>query len=264
MRGEIALVVASFVPALTLQLLACTSAGTNATIPEAGSDGTVTGDDAAPGEAATDAGDEGDATFNPCYPVVPAQPFPSDNCVFAGPCPEDCLMSTASAYACLVTSGVPGLGGDASPVFPSVFTAPIGVVNVIATATAQYPWDASAYVSCAPLSCVRWSTGDHVGGGSAWPGDPCGGDAGTAVQAWTCPGSPGVVPPPAGCINAGPLAAIGGAGTGIPQTAVWCCPPPPDAGSEEGDGGDAGASDAPTGDATTDGAASAAADGGAG
>jgi hypothetical protein len=242
-----ALVVVSMAPALLpLSLIECTSAGTTASISEAGSDGTVTGDAPASTDAELDAGDEGEAAdgaFVPCYPVVPAQPYPSDDCVYVGPCLEDCLMNTASAYACFVPSGTPGAGGDASPLYPSVFTAPIGVVNVVAITSGQYPWAGNAYVACAPLSCVRWSTGDHVDGGSAWPGDPCGGEAGAAVQAWSCPGSPGVVPPGPGCINAGALDTIGGPETGVPLQNVWCCPPPPDAGASEDAEPDDGASE---------------------
>lgn len=253
-----ALVVVSIAPAfLPLLLIECTSTGTNASIPEAGSDGTVVGEGSTSPDAELDAGtgDAADAPFSPCYPVVPAQPYPSDDCVYLGACPQDCLTNTASAYACFVPAGTPGAGGDASPLYPSVFTAPIGVVNVVAITSDQYPWNGNAYVACAPLSCVRWSTGDHVDGSSAWPGDPCGGDAGAAVQAWSCPGSPGVVPPGPGCFNPGALDTLGGPETGVPLESVWCCPPPPDAGSPEedaepGDAAEAGvANDAGAGDA---------------
>jgi hypothetical protein len=113
--------------------------------------------------------------------------------------------------------------------------APIGIVNVIASEAAAYPWDAGAFISCAPLACVRWATGDHTAGGSAWPGDPCA-DGGAAVEAWACPGFAGVTPPGAGCFATGALGGIGGPGTGVPSQDVWCCPGSADAGAGAGDG----------------------------
>jgi hypothetical protein len=102
------------------------------------------------------------------------------------------------------------------------------------------PWDAGAYLSCAPQSCVRWSLADHVGGGSAWSSDPCAAsdsDSGdpTATEAWACPSYEGFQPPLSGCFNAGVGQQLGGPGTGIAVNVLWCCPPPtPDAGAEAG------------------------------
>jgi len=241
--------------ALAVLAIGCSSTGTQASLVEAGFDGTTAGDDAS-SDGSPDAGDEGaDATLAPCVPLLAAQVSPSLDCVFAGPCPEDCTLGAASAYACAITTPV----GDAapSPEYPAVFRAPIGIVNVIASETTAYPWDAAAFVSCGPLSCVRWATADHVGGTSAWPGDPCA-DGGAAAEAWSCPTSPGVVPPATGCFATGALGMIGGPGTGTPSQNVWCCPGPDDAGLTASDGatsdsgiGDGGANDA-TGDASID------------
>jgi hypothetical protein len=215
--------------ALVLLATGCSSTGTQASPLEAGLDATNPGDD-----ASADGGlDGGEASLPPCSPLVASQLAPSEDCVFAGPCPESCTLGAASAYACAV--GPAAADASASPLYPSAFAAPIGIVSVIASENAAYPWDAGAFVSCAPLACVRWSTGDHTGGGSAWPGDPCA-DGGDAVQAWACPAFAGVTPPAAGCFATGALGAIGGPGTGVPSQNVWCCTGPADAGAAASDG----------------------------
>jgi hypothetical protein len=243
--------------AASVLALGCSTGGTQASPVEGGIDATSSGEassDAAPLEAG-DATD--DAPLPPCTPLVASQVAPSQDCIFAGPCPQDCTLGTASAYACAT---VPPIGdASPSPEYPSVFQAPIGIVNVVASETAAYPWDAGAFVSCGPLSCVRWATADHVGGTSAWPGDPCA-DGGAAIEAWSCPVSAGVTPAPAGCFSTGALGAIGGAGTGVPLQNVWCCPGAgQDAGPSAGDAAtpdsgvaDSGLAKAGPGDATPD------------
>jgi hypothetical protein len=197
----------------------CSSTGTQATAVEAGLDATSSND--ASSDGGEDAGEDADATLPTCVPLVAAQLLPSNDCVFAGTCEESCSMGASSAYYC---APVPPIGDAAlSPTYPSVFTAPIGIVNVIANDPSAYPWEAGAFVSCAPVSCVRWSLADHVGGPSVWPGDPCS-DAGDDLEAWTCPSFAGVQPPAAGCFDTGGLGAIGGPGTGVPPQNVWCCP----------------------------------------
>jgi hypothetical protein len=180
------------------------------------------------------------STFDapPCLDY-PGQRGPSTDCLFLGACPLGCAAGTASAYWCAA--------GDASLAFyPSVFTVPAGVVEVVALEDASDPWDARAFVSCGPLACVRWSLADHLDGGSAWSGDPCG-DAGDAVEAWACPASPGVLPPPPGCLPSGD--ALGGdAGSPLPLNQIWCCPP-------SADGGVDAPSDGATADRTAAGAA---------
>jgi len=159
---------------------------------------------------------------------------PSDDCIFTGPCPLDCSLGTASAYACAAE--------DASAIgtYPSVFTLPLDPLTVIAYQPSSYPWDAAAFVSCAPLACVRWSFADHVDGGSAWASDPCGNlEGGAATQAWTCPTYPGLVPPLSGCSNAGDGMRIGGPGTEASVNVVWCCPALPDAGTPSDGGSEA-------------------------
>jgi len=238
---------------VTVFLLGCDTTGTagpasDASATDAPADSTAPqGDDAA--SSAADAGDAADApSLPPCTDIDAGTPVQSDDCVYAGPCPQDCAMSTASAYACAA-----GDGGAAT--YPSTFSLPADPVDVVALQAAAYPWDAGAYVSCAPLACVRWATADHVEGGSAWPSDPCAiGDA--AVLAWACPASPGVMPPLAGCFNAGDGQQIGGVGTPVPANAVWCCPPAPTA--DGGPGDDGGAADAAGPDAAADAGADAA------
>ena len=238
--------------AVAVLALGCSTGGTQASPLEGGIDATGGGE--APFDAAAlEAGDAtADASLPPCTPLVASQVAPSQDCVFAGPCPEGCTLGTASAYACALAPPI----GDASPSpeYPSVFQAPIGIVNVVASETPAYPWDAGAYVSCGPLSCVRWATADHVAGTSAWPGDPCA-DGGAAIEAWSCPVSAGVTPPSAGCFSTGALGAIGGSGTGVPLQDVWCCPGAgKDAGPSAGDAStsDSGATEAGPADAAPD------------
>jgi hypothetical protein len=203
-----------------------------------------TGSEAQPGDAAVDAtfdatsgsdggplesGLEGSSDSAPCLDIDASLPSPSHDCVYEGHCPANCSSGTASAYFCNV-------GPDASASYPGNFSPPSDSVDIIAYQAVVYPWDAGAYLSCAPLSCTRWATADHLDGGSAWSADPCA-DSGTATQAWACPTAPGVLPTVAGCVNAGDLQRIGGPGTGIPVNIVWCCPAPPggaDAGGEAG------------------------------
>jgi hypothetical protein len=210
--------------------LGCSSSGTQAQggTDSGPADATVDGatsdaSDGAPGDASEES--EGAA---PCPLFTTGLPVPSTDCVYAGPCAFACNGGTASAYACNA-NGAAAL--DGSVLYPSVFTSPVGIVTVVAVAPGEYPWDASAFVSCAPLSCVRWATGDHADGGSAWPGDPCASEAGGAEQAWACPGTPGVVPPATDCTSAGDFNTLGGAGTDIPANALWCCPIGNDAGT---------------------------------
>ena len=224
---------------LLVLLLGCNSSGTQTQSSDAGGDATI-GD---AGGDAEDASEEGDAG-QPCVTIVPGNPFPSPDCVYAGTCPEDCAQGTAAAYVCNAASVV----GD-SGAYPSAFEAPSGIVSIVSVEQTAYPWDAAAWVSCGPLTCVRWATADHADGGSAWPADPCSGDGGQPL-AWVCPPVSGVLPPPdAGCVNAGDMNIIGGADSGAPTNIVWCCPgspvPPPDGGapdatSSEGGSGDGG------------------------
>lgn len=241
-------------------LTGCGSSGTHVgdadgAAADAAQDVTTEGASGDDGPAAgTDAGDAG---LMPCA-QLPLGNVPSDDCVFVGACPLDCLSRTASEYACSAQHG----DIDASLAeFPSVFTVPAGTVTAIQFVTGMYPWQAEAgvFLSCAPLSCVRWATADHVDGGSSWPNDPCAG-SGNAVQAWTCPPSPGVVPPLAGCVNAGDTQTIGGPEAGTALDSVWCCPPAvadggADAGTETdagNDAGDAAPIDAGAADASAD------------
>ncbi len=201
-------------------VIACDGNGTVAQ-PTTDAGGDVTLGDAGGGDAA-DATEEVDGGLA-CTSIAKGNPYPSQDCVYAGSCPESCAQGTSAAYACNAAS-VPVADGG---VYPSAFAAPSGIVSIVAYDSNAYPWDAGAFVSCAPLTCVRWATADHVGGGSAWPADPCGGDAGDPL-AWVCPPVPGVLPPAdAGCTSAGDLNSIGGANTGAPLDAVWCCPGAP-------------------------------------
>jgi hypothetical protein len=227
-------------------LLGCNSGGTSAGATDGGTDATTSSGDggSAGDDAASDAPEEPMAT--PCIDLDASLPVPSSDCVYAGNCPAVCNMGTASAYLCVV-------GPDASLTYPAVFSPPpVDSVDIIGFEPDAYPWDTAAYLSCAALTCTRWATADHVDGGSAWPGDPCGptdsgaedgspADAGPSLttQAWACPTLPGLAPALAGCIAAGDLQRIGGPGTGIPVNAVWCCPPPgsTEAGSPEDEGG---------------------------
>jgi hypothetical protein len=236
---------ARLVTTLALLLVGCNSRGTQVQqSSDAGGDATI-GD---AGGDAEDANEEQADAGAPCTPIVPGNPVPSMDCVFAGSCPIDCLQGTAGAYVCNADTVAPDSGA-----YPSEFQAPTGIVTVVGFDTAAYPWDAGAWVSCGPLACVRWATADHVDGGSAWPADPCDNDAGEPL-AWVCPPSSGVLPPPdAGCTNAGDMNIIGGGEAGVPANTVWCCPgvspSTSDGGSTEGgateggsgeDGGDSG------------------------
>jgi hypothetical protein len=232
----------------------CSSAGTQTAAVEAGSDATISGDDASSdsGPEASDAGDEGAEAAGPCVMLPAPNTVASDDCIFAGACPLDCLGG-GSAYACQTPSLV-----NAPALYPSVFTAPLSIVTVVAIENTAYPWDAGAFVSCGPLSCVRWASADPTSALAPALGDPCA-DGGDAFEAWSCPMSPGVRPPMSGCFNTGGLGAIGGADTGVPVQSVWCCPsgddagaPPADAGlGDAADASDA-ASDAPLPDAAGD------------
>jgi hypothetical protein len=238
-------------PPLAMLALACDSGGSGVAAAEGGADAaadtSALSDD---GPSALDASDASDA-LPPCLDLDAGLASKSPDCVYVGRCPSDCANSTASAYACLA-------GPDASATYPSVFEPPADLVDIVATLPSAYPWDASAYLTCGALACTRWATADHVDGGSAWAGDPCaptGTDAGPSDAvplAWSCPASPGVVPPLAGCVSAGDLQAIGGGTSGIPVDSVWCCPPPtfPDSGAPPGgDGGGDGGGGAPDGGA---------------
>jgi hypothetical protein len=226
--------------ALVVLAVGCDSGGSQTELPEAGTDatldGTTTGDDGGgEPEATVEA-----STRPPCLDIDATLPWASVDCVYGGHCPASCAADTASAYLCQP-------GPDAAASYPAVFEIPSDGVDILGLQPDAYPWDAAAYLSCAPLTCTRWATADHVDGGSAWSGDPCG-DGGLATQAWVCPESAGVLPTPAGCFNAGDLQRIGGTGTGIPVNVVWCCPAATgsDAGSDGGldagsDAGDASA-----------------------
>jgi hypothetical protein len=196
-------------------LFACSTSGTQEQAPgDGGNDSTL----ADGGGDAEDASEEADAA-PPCVSIVSGNPTASTDCVYAGSCPADCAQGTAAAYACNSAS-VSTDGG----VYPSAFQAPTGIVSIVAYDVPQYPWgEAGAWISCAPLACVRWATADHVDGGSGWPADPCGGDGGQPL-AWVCPPVAGVLPPAdAGCSNAGDRNVIGGGEAGIPANTVWCC-----------------------------------------
>jgi hypothetical protein len=216
----------------------CDVSGTQGGVPDASGDGPLDGtaadvfaDDG--GSLGDDAAEDASDAALPLCADYEAGIYASDNCVFAGSCPLGCLNGTASAYACAAAAG--GVDASAAP-YPGVFTAPTDTVHVYAYQAVAYPWEAGAFLSCAPLACVRWSAADHVAGGSAWPGDPCGGEAGAATQAWACPASPGVVPPVNGCVNAGDGQRIGGVDSGVPVNGVWCCPPSVDAGPADAAG----------------------------
>jgi hypothetical protein len=216
---------------------ACNSSGSQ---PQPGND---SGADATTGDAsgdATDAAEELEAE-PPCLPLTAGNPSPSLDCIYAGACPSACGMGTQSAYACNAASvALPDAG-----TYPSAFEVPAGIVTIVGFEPTAYPWDAGAFVSCAPLTCVRWATADHVDGGSAWAADPCGMPDASPL-AWVCPPFPGVIPPiDAGCTNAGDMNVIGGQGTGVPTQAVWCC-----GGSLPAE--DAGAGDASPADAAPD------------
>lgn len=222
---------------LLILLLGCNSNGTQTQSSDAGGDATL-GD---AGGDAEDANEEGEAG-QPCVTIIPGNPFPSPDCIFAGTCPEDCAEGTAAAYACNAASFAADAGG-----YPSAFQAPSGIVSIVAFESDAYPWDGGAWLSCGPLTCVRWATADHVNGGSAWPADPCGGDAGQPL-AWVCPPVSGVLPSPdAGCANAGDMNIIGGADSGVPPNTVWCCPgsptPPTDGGTADGASDEGGSED---------------------
>jgi hypothetical protein len=215
-----------------LLALGCNSTGSQAQPSDGGPDATTDApglDDGGPDDATPEAEA---ATPSTCLDLDASLPTPSVDCVYSGHCPVSCLGGTASAYAC-------NAGPDGAATYPAVFDPPSDTVDIVATLPGAYPWDAGAFVSCAALSCTRWATGDHVDGGSAWASDPCA-EAGAATQAWACPPTPGVLPPPTGCSNPGDLQNIGGPGTGIPVNAVWCCPP---VASTTDDGGDDAASD---------------------
>ncbi|HEY8089013.1 MAG TPA: hypothetical protein VIF09_14235 [Polyangiaceae bacterium] len=219
--------------AVLVFVVGCTSGGTETAV-DAGDGGGASdattldaiSDDG--GGPASDAGDDSEASGQPpCVAYGDAGRGPSDDCVYSGRCPFDCVGGTASAYACAA-----GPGPTAE--YPSAFTLPAEIVHVVDFQPSAYPWDAAAFVSCAPLACVRWATADHVDGGSAWGGDPCS-DGGAATEAWACPTLPGVQPAGIGCFNAGDSQRIGGPGTGVDENVVWCCPPaaPGDAGGAE-------------------------------
>jgi hypothetical protein len=219
-------------------LVACNSTGSKA---QPGNDSGVDATTGDASEDATDAAEELEAE-PPCLPLTAGNPSPSADCIYAGACPLACGMGTQSAYACNAASvPIPDAGA-----YPSAFEVPVGIVTVVGYDPSAYPWEAGAFVSCAPLTCVRWATADHVDGGSTWPTDPCG-TPDAAPFAWVCPPFPGVIPAAdAGCTNAGGMNDIGGQGTGVPAQAVWCC-----GGSLPVEATDAG-SDASPADAATD------------
>jgi hypothetical protein len=222
--------------------------GADASTDASGGDGgTMIGDDGATAE--DDAGDA-DAGLPVCSPLDAS--VPSDNCIFLGRCPEGCVSGTASAYACAAT-------GTKVASYPSAFYLMLDPVAAIAYLPDAGPWDAGAYLSCAPQACVRWSLADHVNGGSGWLADPCANVDPTANQAWACPSYEGFQPPLAGCVNAGSGQQIGGAGTGVAPNVLWCCPP---SGGTDGGTGTDGASDAGASDGGPDGGLDGASDGG--
>jgi hypothetical protein len=194
------------------------------------------GQDATAGE---DAGDDADAGLfgdaeTPVLPPCAAYgaeggSAPSEDCVWVGHCPLDCLSGTASAYACASPN-------PATAAYPSVLHPPSDPFVIVAYQPNAYPWDAGAFVACAVATCVRWSLGDSVQGSSQWPGDPCssGSDSGAATQAWVCPAYEGFAPQGSGCLNAGNGAQIGGGATGVALNVVWCCPTSTDGGVEDG------------------------------
>jgi hypothetical protein len=217
-----------------LLALGCNSSGNQAPLGDAGSDATTDATGPSDGGAADTTSEAEAATPSTCLAVDASLPVSSADCVYGGHCPVSCAGGTASAYAC-------SAGPDAAAAYPAVFDPPSDTVTIVAYEPGAYPWDGGAYLSCAPLTCTRWATADHVDGGSAWAADPCA-DGGTATQAWACPTTPGVFPSPSGCFNPGDLQNIGGPGTGLPVNVVWCCPPL--ASTATGDGGVDAASDA--------------------
>jgi len=226
-----------FATAGVLLALGCNSAGNQAQ-PGDGGPADATTDAPRPDDGAASEGEAEAATPSTCLDFDATLPSPSVDCVYGGHCPASCIGGTASAYAC-------NTGPDGAATYPAVFNPPSDPVDIVTFQPGAYPWEAGAYVSCAPVSCTRWATADHVDGGSAWAADPCA-EAGAATQAWACPTTPGVLPSPTGCLNPGDLQNIGGPDTGIPVNVVWCCPPTAstatgDAGS---DGGVDGSSDA--------------------
>jgi hypothetical protein len=207
-------------PIALLIACSCDASGTEAPPDGGGTDVTVEAPtfEGEGGSVAAEAGPNGEAGLAACVDLSPKLAKQWDDCVYAGRCPFDCAGGTASAYLCSV-------GPDASsPTYPSAFNLHVDAVDVVALLPAVYPWDASAYESCAALACTRWATADHVEGGSAWEADPCA-DGGLSNEAWVCPLQPGIVPAGKGCVAMGDLQRIGGAGTGIPSDSVWCCPP---------------------------------------
>jgi hypothetical protein len=236
-------------------LLALAAAACNSSQPASANDGgSPAGDATLPeaGDAAGEAGDDStvaedvqDAATSPCVAIEAGTLAPSEDCLLLGPCPVGCGHGTASAYAC-----APDNAGNAT--YPSAFLPPADPVHVIEYAPGAGPWDGGAYVSCAPLACVRWSLADNGPGGSAWAADPCSNpDATNATEAWVCPSYQGFQPGMAGCFNAGAGQEIGGAGTGMVTNVVWCCPSAFEDGGGEGGGGEGGpAAEAGTGDAS--------------
>ncbi|HEY3822123.1 MAG TPA: hypothetical protein VGL81_33390 [Polyangiaceae bacterium] len=217
-----------------LLALGCNSSGSQA-LPGDGGAGDALADATTPlPDGGTPEEEVDTGTPSTCLDIDASLPGPSIDCVYGGHCPVSCSSGTASAYAC---NG----GPDGSATYPAGFNPPSDTVDIVASLPGAYPWEAGvAYLSCAPLSCTRWATADHVDGGSAWPGDPCA-DGGVATQAWACPTTPGVLPTPAGCFNPGDLQNIGGPGTGLPVNVVWCCPPVDSTAGADGGGDDGGA-----------------------
>jgi hypothetical protein len=218
--------------ALRISVLAiAATAGCNSSQPSSTNDSGPPSVDATTAEAGDDSATAPDAEEEATTPCVDTEggATPSDDCLLLGQCPLGCVHGTASAYAC-----APGDSGAGT--YPSTFVPPADPVHVIEYVPGAGPWDAGAYVSCAPLACVRWSLADNGASGSAWPGDPCSDpDAADATQAWVCPAYQGFQPEGPGCFNAGPSQQVGGAGTGMMTNVVWCCPPPfEEAGAESG------------------------------